>query len=112
MVGLQPAQRIRSLFTDFITRNSPLLIWDWRIGHISVDLGGQHYLVAFSTPLRKPAPNYFFGTAVVARAAVHIRCIKEVDTQFQTAVHNTKGIFFRCAAAKEHGSQADFTDLH
>src|SRR5690606_28372212 len=110
VIGLQPSERISGMFAYLVRRNAALLVGRRIVGHIAVDFGGDHDLIAPSGLLLEPAPDDFLGCAAVGASAVNVGGIEEVDAHLQRFVHNAEGFVFGRERAKVHRPQTNLAD--
>ena len=76
VIGLQATQAGVARGANVTSREATIV---WPIGHWSVQLGGQHNLLAPSATEREPVANDFFGGANAEVSAVTIGGVEEVD---------------------------------
>src|SRR6266498_1169806 len=92
VVGLQPRQRRLARPPDVqrgqLARVRPL-------GHVAVQLGGQHGLLPPAAALGEPLADDRLGAPAVLAPAVHVGGVEEVDPDVQRPVHDLvrRGLF-------------------
>src|SRR5215510_4949672 len=82
------------------------------VAHTAVHFRRQHDLVTTTTALGKPTTEDLFGPPLTDLPAIDIRRIKEVDTEFERAIHDRETVRFTRFRTEVHRAEAEPADFH